>query len=112
MTTNEKGNIAESKVLTYFLELGYEVYLPFGTATTNDMVVIKDNTTKRVSVKSTSSKSKSGKWEVRVRQITHLGTTLFDNSKTDLLVVYIIPENRIVVLEAKDIKAKTGISVN
>lgn len=68
MDSNLKGNIGEASALKYFISNGYEVYIPFGTATRCDLIVIKNNTTYRVSVKSTSSKNKSGSYNVRLRQ--------------------------------------------
>src|SRR5688572_6315493 len=112
MDTNRKGNIGEAKVLSYFIQEGYEVYIPFGTATTNDLVVIKDNKSYRVSVKSTSTRTDSGKWEVRIRQSSHKGRTLFDKNKTDLLAIYIIPEDRIVILNSQDISTVSSISIS
>lgn len=111
MDTNAKGNLGESRAITYFIKNGYEVYLPFGTGTINDMIVVKDNKSLRVSVKSTSTKIKSGKWEVRLRQKTTSGVVLFDRNKTDILIVYIIPEDRIVFIDISELENKTSISV-
>lgn len=111
MNTNLQGNIGESKALAYFIENGYTVYLPFGTASKNDMIIEKDNIIKRVSVKTANSKLKSGKYKVRIRQGKLNKQIPFDKGASDILCVYIIPENRIVILESKDIKTGFEITI-
>lgn len=111
MNTNLQGNIGESKVLTHLLKEGYNVYLPFGTASKNDMVVEKDNKVERVSVKTATRKIPSGKYRVKIRQGKMNKETPFDNTGSDLLCVYIVPEDRIVVLKSSDIKNKSELFV-
>jgi len=55
MNSNLQGNIGESKALAYLIDEGYTVYLPFGTASKNDMIIEKDNVIQRVSVKTSST---------------------------------------------------------
>lgn len=109
MDTNLQGNIGESKVLAYYIAEGYNVYLPFGTATKNDMLIEKDNIVKRVSIKTATSKMPSGKYKVRIRQGKLNKQIPFDKEASDILCVYIIPEDRIEILESKDIK--TGFEI-
>jgi hypothetical protein len=111
MDSNAKGNLGEAKALLYFTSNGYEVYLPFGTASKCDMLVLKDNITQRVSVKSTTSKSPSGRYKVRLRQSKMNEIKPFDNLASDLLFVYIIPEDNIVILESKSIANKNEIVI-
>lgn len=111
MDTNTKGNLGEAKALHYFISNGYEVYLPFGTATKCDMVVIKDSISHRVSVKATTRKTKSGKYTVKICQSKMNEDKPFDNKTSDFLFIYIIPEDRIILLESKNINKKTEITV-
>lgn len=111
MNSNLKGNIGEAKALSYFISNGYEVYIPFGTATKCDLIVLKDNKTYRVSVKSTSSKNKSGSYNVRLRQSKMNEDKPFRKEDSDLLFVYIIPENKHLVLKSKDINVINTLSV-
>lgn len=116
MNTNLQGNIGEAKAISFFIEQGYNVYLPFGTASTNDMVIEKDNEIKRVSVKTTNSvaKSSSGKikYIVRIRQGKLNKQIPFDNKASDILFVYILPEDRIVLFNSNEITAKFEITVS
>lgn len=111
MNSNMKGNIGEAEALKYFLKEGYEVYLPFGTASKCDMIVTKDNITSRVSVKTTCSKVKNGKYSVRIRQGKMNKDIPFDNTSSDILFIYVLPEDRIVILKSLDITAKMAIYV-
>ncbi len=111
MDSNRKGNIGEAKVIAYFIEQGYDVYTAFGTAAKFDLVVHKNGVLQKVSVKSTSQKSSKSAWVVRIKQTTRNGETPFDNAAVDLLAVYIAPEDRIVIVEAKSIQAKLAYSV-
>jgi hypothetical protein len=112
MNCNLQGNLAEAEALKYFVSLGYEVYLPFGTASTVDMIVCNEEETLRVSVKSTSLPSKTkGKWRVNLSQNVRDGRICFKPEKCDLVFVYIVPEDRIIVFDSKDIKVKTELTV-
>lgn len=111
MDSNMKGNIGEAEALKYFIKEGYEVYLPFGTATKCDMVVIKDNILSRVSVKTTCSKVKNGKYSVRIRQGKLNKEIPFDNTSSDILFIYVLPEDIVVILKSSEITAKMAIYV-
>lgn len=113
MDTNLKGNIGEAKALWYFVKEGYEVYLPFGTASKCDMIVSKDNKTFRVSVKTTSRKSKSGKnYLVKIKQGKLNSQVHFNNEDSDLLFVYLIPEDKYIIFESKNITQKSEITIH
>lgn len=111
MDTNLQGNIGEAKALEYFISKGYEVYLPFGTATSCDLVVYKDGTCERVSVKTTRRKSRGNGWMVKIRQSGRAGEIPFDSTTSDILFIYVVPEDRIVIINSKDIKSKFEITI-
>jgi tRNA A58 N-methylase Trm61 len=80
------------------------------------MLVVKNGVVSRVSVKSTSVKTATNKWSVELRNISRrndgdINIRQFDNNTVDLLVVYIIPEDRITVIDAKTILAKNAVLV-
>ena len=105
MNTNLKGNIGEAKALEYFIKEGYEVYLPFGTASKCDMVVSKNGIVQRVSVK-TTSKSKNNKYFVRIKQGKLNKEVPFDKEGSDLLFIYLLPIDKIFIFNSKDITQK------
>lgn len=112
MDSNGKGNIGEAKIIAYFLEQGYDVFTSFGTASKIDLVIHKDGLLQKVSVKATAYKDpRCNSWRVAITQSTRKGTTIFDNTKVDLLAVYIIPENRVMIFDAKAIITKRTVSI-
>lgn len=111
MDTNIKGNLGEAKALHYFISNGYEVFTSFGTASSCDMIVLKDGITQRVSVKTTTSITPSGKYRVDLRQKGHKNHKDFDSTTSDLLFFYVIPEDRVVLLETKSLDRATYITI-
>jgi hypothetical protein len=104
------GIIGEAKVLTYFIEKGYKVFTPFDLHSPFDLVIYRDNILQRVSVKTTSrQKERTNSWEIGVGQTCKSSTNgkthkVFDPLSCDLVAIYIVPESRIVVFSASQIK--------
>lgn len=112
MNTNLQGNIGESVALKYFIREGYEVYLPFGTATSCDMIVLKDNLPERVSVKTATRRSKNGKgWMVKISQGKMKKTEAFNPDSSDLLFVYILPEDTYHIFKSKAVDKKYELTI-
>lgn len=116
MNRRLKGNIGEAKVLTYFIENEYDVYLPFQENGECDMIVCKDGILYRVSIKFTSQKSNQG-FAVELRNVSRRKDNQvivkdFNKQFIDLLAVYIQPLDKVVVIETKDIKGKNSIVVH
>lgn len=111
MDSNLKGNIGESVALNYFLKNGYEVYVPFGTATSCDMIVFRDGISLRVSVKSGSRQSRNGKYEINIRQQVKRKSVPFKQESCDILFLYVIPEDRFKILNSKDVTNKNIITI-
>jgi hypothetical protein len=106
MTSNQQGNIGEGIALSYFLSEGYEVYLPFGTAGKCDMIIMKDNITKRVSVKTCSSEPRNGSYRVKIRQGKLNKEIPFNKETSDILFVYLVGPKRIHIFETQDVTNK------
>ena len=111
MNSNLQGNIGEAAALKYFIEQEYEVYLPFGTATKSDLVVVKDNKSYRVSVKSTSRISRSGRYEASIAQGKLRNTLPFDPEGSDILFIYVILTKQHYVFNSSDVKTKRIVTV-
>jgi len=112
------GVLGEAKVMTYFIENGYITFIPFGGYCPFDLIIYKEEKLYRVSVKSTYRKQ-AKKWRVNVSQNT---TKLvdgkgiyyhkpFDSKTCDLLAVYIIPEDRVILFESNLIEGKTIVNI-
>jgi hypothetical protein len=104
MDRKTKGRLAEVKVIAYLIENGYEVYVPFSNNSKYDVISFKEGVLKRISVKFTSIKRKSGAWDVEMRQIfrgnNRINIHKFDNTMCDLIAVYLGPLDKVLLIEA------------
>ena len=111
MDRKTKGRLAEVKVVAYFIENSYEIYLPFSNNSKYDLIAYKDGSLKRVSVKYTSAKRISGAWAVEMRQISrrnkYIHIEKFDKARYDIVAVYIGPEDRVVIIEANQVNTRS-----
>jgi hypothetical protein len=114
MDTGERGRIGEASIIKFFVEQGYSVFMPmFGNAPC-DLIVTLNNEISRVEVKATGYlKDKS--YVVQLRSMRYNNTQTvskkFDGSKSDLLAVYIVPEDRVVLFESKELDGRSTLSV-
>ena len=103
MSPQRQGDAAEAAVTAHFLTEGYDVFSPFGGHGPFDLVVHRDGQLLRVEVKSTTVRTATG-WNVQLKRVRTNGSghvlRYFDASAVDLLAVYIVPERRVVVLDA------------
>lgn len=79
------------------------------------MVVMKDGKLMRVEVKATSATTKAGDFMVSLRRIRnnskHYTIHKFDGKCCDILAVYIVPENRVVLLDPIKLDGKTCTTI-
>jgi len=116
MTRKEKGDLGEAKAMLYFVENGYSVFLPICHNLPFDFIVYKDQKMQRVSVKSTSSSGNRVSWCVGLRNVSRRNygavcVKLFNNQESDVLAVYIIPEDRVVLFESLSIQNTTALHI-
>lgn len=111
MNRKTKGRLAEAKVISYLIEHGYEVYLPFSNNSKYDVLAFKDGSLKRISIKFTSTQKSSGSWEVEMRQIyrgkNSINITKFDNNHFDIVAVYIGPKDEVILVDAQNVKTRS-----
>ena len=111
-----QGSIAKFKAATYFMELGYDVFMEMDGKSPFDLVLHKEGKLERVEVKSTRRRSKyETGWEVQIKKVrpnrTRNNIKPFDNSECDKLVIYVVPLDEILVYEAQDIKVKNTLTI-
>jgi Holliday junction resolvase-like predicted endonuclease len=109
------GGLGEIAAAKHFLKEGYEVYSSVTDNSTYDLILLKDNVLYRVEVKSVSVE-KNGKYEIQLKSVrpNRTGNKIikFDNTKMDYLVVYIEPEDKVVVLEASSVTQTSMMTLN
>lgn len=115
MISIDKGRLGESHVAAYFTKEGYDLFLPVFSYPECDMVVMKDGKLMKVEVKATASVTKQGNFLVSLRRIRnnskHYTIHKFDGSCADILAIYIVPEDRVVLLDAKKYDGKTLVTI-
>ena len=112
----KSGSLGEIATMKHFLAAGFEVYTAITDSSTYDMVIAKGGTLSRVEVKSTGCRNKANTgWVAQVRRIRSNKSTNrkihFDNSKIDILAIYIEPLDRVVLLEARNISQRAVVTV-
>ena len=114
---HKKGKIGELKAELYFIENDYEVYKPTNDNAEYDMLINKNGIISRVSVKYTANQAPSGNWKVALSSVSRRNNSeviikRFDNTLVDLVVVYIAPEDRIVLVSADNIIAEREMTIS
>lgn len=102
-----KGRIAEARVLTWMVESGHSVYLPWDDNAEYDMLVIAEGSSEvsRVSIKYCDARHASGNWKVEMRNVSRranntVAVKKFNKDACDFIAVYLPIEERVVVVEA------------
>jgi hypothetical protein len=116
MKTKEKGDIALSKAISYFVEIGYEVLLPLGDRRPYDLVVeYPDGILKKVQCKFTSCKSSYGKYVIPLRVMggnrSRNDAVKYQKKDFDILFVYTETKD-IYVIPFCEIKSTSSININ
>ena len=66
-TNKEKGNTSLGIAIAYYASNGYTVSIPLNDTQDYDLIVDKDNTIKRVQVKSTGCKTQYGNYQLALK---------------------------------------------
>lgn len=108
------GNLGELSVAKELAKQGYEIYAPMGDNATYDLLIAKDGIVSRVEVKSTSTIRGAG-YVVQIKKVrankNQNAITNFDNTHIDILAVYIVPEDRVILFDAKEVTVKSTLTV-
>lgn len=67
MNTNQKGNLALGKAISYFTENNYIVSLPLNDSQCYDLIIEKDGILKTVQIKYTSEQKSNGNFICRLQ---------------------------------------------
>ena len=86
-----------SFVMNKLIILGYEVYVPFGSGASCDLIAVKDNKTQRVEVETSSKLHKSGAPVFDLRSNRNGVNYFFDSTKSDLLACFSVPLEMVIL---------------
>ncbi len=110
MDKGKNGALGEAAVLKELIKQGYTVFTQFDGKSPFDLVAYKDNVLYRVSVKSATIQKGKG-YDVELRQRGKDRSKDFDKSAADILAVYIVPEDKVVLLETSSIESLVKLRV-
>lgn len=110
------GALGEHKAKEHYLRRGYEIYSPEIGRSTCDFIAVKDGEVLRVEVKSTRNESPSGNYVVKLDHSYSNYTqrtvrTKFDSTKSDRLVCYVEPTERIHIFNSVDYEGRSTVTV-
>lgn len=116
MKTKEKGDIALSKAIAYFIEKGCEVLLPVGDRRPYDLVVeFEDGTLKKVQCKYTSCKSPAGNYVVPLRVMggNQTRNKAVKYKKEDFDIIFIYTEGKdLYCIPFNEVEATSNFKLN
>lgn len=116
LSTNQLGNLGESKAITKFIEEGFDIFTQFSGHNPFDFVIHKDSKLYKVEVKTTTTKTNNNSYIVYIegtaygpdRSIKHKP---LDVDNVDILVVYIQPIDTLCFFHMKDLDNKCSITL-
>lgn len=92
MTTTQKGNLGEVRVLSEFLKLGIQCYLPYGDGSNVDLIADFGGKLNRIQVKTCEALNKAGamEWKTTRQDGYHGSRTVYDLEDIDYFAFYCI----------------------
>lgn len=108
------GILGETKVISFLIENGFDVFFPYGGKTTFDLVAHREGELFRIEVKTTEAEAATG-WYVKIKKSRHNKNINiekhFKPSQCDFLAVYIKPKDKVVLIDVEEICTKTYLTV-
>ena len=112
-TNKEKGNAGLGIAIAYYASNGYTVSIPLNDTQDYDLIVDKDNTLKRIQVKSTSCITKSGNYQVALKSCGGTkGKTYKRVIDTNIEELFILTEKMdMYIIPIKELKNRSTIAI-
>lgn len=117
MNTKEKGDIALSQAISFFIKNGYEVCLPIGNKRAYDFITEKNNLLERVQVKYAGKYRKSKNKEKCIAALRVMGgnqsfnyAKKYSNKDFDSLFIY-TEKNECYYIPWKSVDCRNELSV-
>lgn len=109
------GAIGEAKVIAKLTEKKFHVFSQVTGKAPFDLIACNENKVYRISVKTIEKQNKNGSYTVQLKSVrsnrTENKIVNFDNSSCDILAVYIVETDEVILLDASSITAKSGLVV-
>ena len=112
-TNKDKGNTGLGISIAYYTSNGYTVSIPLNDTQDYDLIVDKNNTLKKVQVKTTSCKTKYGNYQAALKSSGGTkGKTYKTVIETNVDELFILTEDlKIYILPIKEINNKSTLNI-
>lgn len=112
-TNKEKGNSALGIAIGYYSSNGYTVSIPLNDTQDYDLIIDKNNSLKKVQVKSTSCKTRYGNYQVALKSCGGTkGKTYKTVIETNVEELFILTENlEMYVIPVKNLDNKSTLNI-
>jgi hypothetical protein len=109
------GALGEAKVIAALTADKYHVFGQITGKAPFDLVAYKDGKLYKISIKTITGKNRNGTYTVQLKAVRSNRNKNriinFDNSLCDIVAVYILPEDKIVMLNSNTIIVKSSLTV-
>ena len=105
MNTSEIGNIGQAAVVNKFIQLGVEVYLPFGEGYTADLIAKWDNKLYKIQIKTTENVLEDSymDWRTTHQEGYHGNRKKYSNEEVDYFALYCIESKTLCLVPFSEI---------
>ena len=112
-TNKEKGNTSLGIAIAYYSSNGYTVSIPLNDTQDYDLIVDKNNTIKRIQVKSSGCKTKYGNYQIALKSCGGTkGSTYKTVIETNIDELFVLTENlRMYILPIEEIHNKSTLNI-
>ena len=92
MNTSQIGNLGEARVLSEFVKLGIQCYLPYGEGNKIDLIAEFNNKLNRIQIKTCEHLNKNGamEWKVTRQEGYHGSRTTYNVEDIDYFAFYCV----------------------
>ena len=113
MTSNQKGNLGEVRVLSEFVKLGIQCYLPYGDGSTVDLIANFNGKLNRIQIKTIEHLNKSGamEWKITRQDGYHGNRISYSLDDIDYFAFYCIETDIVCLIPYDKDFPSTTISV-
>lgn len=101
MNTSQLGNIGESRVLSEFVKLGVQCYLPYGDGSICDLIIDVNNRLYKIQIKTTEKLNKSGamEWKITRQDGYHGSRVTYSLNDIDFFCLYCLETDNVCMIE-------------
>ena len=113
MTTNQKGNLGEVRVLSEFVKLGIQCYLPYGDGSGVDLIADFGGKLNRIQIKTSEKLNKAGamEWKTTRQEGYHGHRVAYNKNDIDYFAFYCIETDIVCLVPFDDNFPSSTLSI-